>query len=69
MRPAATLVLAKLRKWGPNTASQLSLLCDMPEPSVRRSIQELIREGHNITFVTGRNACYTLLTEAETYGE
>lgn len=69
LAPAAQRVLAYLRKWGPNTGSQLALCLDMPEPSVRRSIQELIDEGHNITFVTGRNACYTLYEEAPALAE
>lgn len=68
MSPAAQRVLLALRKWGPNTASQLQLLLSMPQPSVRRCIQELIDEGHNITFVTGRNACYTFTERKDTYG-
>jgi biotin operon repressor len=67
--PKATRVLAHLRKWGPSTQSQIALWLDMPEPSVRRVIQELRGEGHNITFITGRNACYTLVTQEETYAE
>ncbi len=38
------------------TASHISSLIDAPEPSIRRSIQTLRREGFNISFAspTGR---------------
>lgn len=67
LAPAAQRVLAYLRKWGSNTGAQIALGLSMPAPSVRRSIQELIDEGHNITFATGASALY-ILTEAPASG-
>lgn len=69
MTAKATRVLAHLRRWGTSTGSQIALWLDMPEPSVRRCVQELRHEGHNITFTTGANACYTLISQERTYGD
>lgn len=63
MSRSAGRVLAYLRAHGGTSGSQLALCLDMHEPSVRRCIQELIAEGHHITYATGRNACYTLYEE------
>lgn len=41
--------LNQLRK-GEESASNLALILDCPIPSVRRSIQELRSDGHNISF-------------------
>lgn len=35
---------------GPHTSSSLAQVLECPEPSVRRSIQELRRDGYNISF-------------------
>jgi biotin operon repressor len=64
MRPQAARVLKLLQKYGADTGSNLALVLGVPEPSVRRSIQELIDEGHNITFTTGSNKCYMLVEPA-----
>ncbi len=37
---------------GEETSSNLARICDCPEPSIRRSIQELRRDGHNISFAS-----------------
>jgi DNA-binding IclR family transcriptional regulator len=52
-------VLDYLRKWKSDTDSNIALSLDMPAPSVRRCIQELIHEGHNVTFASA-TGLYTL---------
>ncbi len=45
---------------GEQTTSQLALICDSPEPSVRRSIQELRRDGYNISFAGAPTYIYRM---------
>lgn len=35
---------------GEHTSSDMAFTIGVPEPSIRRTIQELRREGHNISF-------------------
>ena len=69
MSANAERVLTYLRKWGGCSQHQLGLALDLPEPSVRRLVRELRHEGHNITFTTGRDACYRLLEQAPAEGQ
>lgn len=43
-------ILNILSSTGEETASNMALILGRPEPSIRRSIQELIRDGHPISF-------------------
>ena len=43
-------ILSRLSIGGEESASNLALILDCPVPSVRRSIQELRADGHNISF-------------------
>ena len=59
MRPQAEKVLKYLCKWGSDTDSNISRVLDLPAPSIRRSIQELIHEGYNITYAGQSTGLYT----------
>lgn len=52
-------ILRMLRR-GEESASNLALICDCPKPSIRRSVQELRVEGHNICFADEREQIYRL---------
>jgi predicted ArsR family transcriptional regulator len=53
-------ILTQLVK-GEESASNLALILECPIPSVRRSIQELRADGHNISFSgMGSNELYRL---------
>ena len=44
-------VLAYLTKWGNDTDSNMSVALSIPAPTIRRTIQELIAEGHVINYM------------------
>lgn len=67
IRPQALRVLEYLRKWGSDTDSNIARNLEVPAPSVRRSIQELIAHGHNVTFASA-TGYYTYSTPVETFG-
>jgi len=67
MSPQATRVLAYLRDYGRNTDSTIARALDIPEPSVRRSIQQLIREGQPISHA-GSDGCYVYLANNQPAG-
>jgi hypothetical protein len=46
---------------GEQTSSQLALIASCPEPTIRRSIQELRREGFNICFAGAPTYIYRML--------
>lgn len=51
--------ILSLLQSGRSTTSTLSYLLDAPEPSIRRDIQQLRREGHNISFADANGVyCY-----------
>lgn len=58
IRPQALDVLNYLKRWGSDTDSNIGLTLDVPVPSVRRSIQELIHAGYNVTYA-GHMGLYT----------
>jgi DNA-binding IclR family transcriptional regulator len=60
MTPQAARILAYLEKWGSDSDSNIALMTGIPRASVRRSIQELIHEGNNITYA-GPTGLYTLV--------
>lgn len=68
MTDQAARVLAYLKRWGPDGDRNISRALRIPAPSVRRSIQELIQEGHNITFAS-HLGLYSYSTRAATYQE
>lgn len=47
-------VLFTLRTGGSFSDSQIAMAVGRPEPSVRRAIQELRKDGHNISFAPYR---------------
>lgn len=53
------IILHQLQKGG-QSASGLARLLDVPVPSVRRLIQALRREGHNISFADVQEQIYRL---------
>lgn len=59
MRPQAEKILAYLTKHGSDTDSNMSLILGVPAPSIRRSIQELIHEGYNVTYAGPSTGLYT----------
>ena len=65
MRPQATAILAYLSKWGSDTDSNIAVSLGVPAPSVRRSIQELIAHGHNVTYAS-HSGRYTYSTPQQT---
>lgn len=52
MTARQTMVLDELKAVGSfgTTAASIAYSVDAPEPSIRRTIQELIRLGHNISY-------------------
>lgn len=56
-------VLAHLRRYCSDSAHGISRCLDVPEASVRRSIQELIHAGFNVTYAS-HSGIYTY-TEAQ----
>lgn len=46
-----------LLKTGEQTTSAIGMTLGCPEPSVRRTIQELIRKGYNISFALNGRYC------------
>jgi DNA-binding IclR family transcriptional regulator len=62
MTNQAAKVLAYFTKWGSDTDSNIATMTGIPRASVRRSIQELIHEGNNITYA-GPTGLYTLVRE------
>lgn len=58
MTPQAEKTLAYLRKWTSDTDSNIAVSTGIPRASVRRSIQELIHEGYNVTYA-GHTGLYT----------
>jgi DNA-binding IclR family transcriptional regulator len=59
MTKQAARIFHYLERVGSDTDSNISLTLDIPRPSVRRSIQELIHEGNNITYA-GPSGLYRL---------
>lgn len=54
-------ILAHLLKAGSDSASNLAMIFDCPQPSIRRSIAKLRADGANITFSGyGANELYRL---------
>jgi DNA-binding IclR family transcriptional regulator len=45
---------------GDETCSNMALILGIPQPSIRRSVQELRREGHNICFADIAEQTYRL---------
>jgi DNA-binding IclR family transcriptional regulator len=45
---------------GEESASNLALICDCPRESIRRTIQVLRRDGHNICFADSSEQLYRL---------
>ena len=62
MRPQAYKVLAYLTKWGSDTDSNMSKVLDIPAPSIRRCIQELIHNGYRVTYASP-TGLYTLVSK------
>lgn len=60
MTTQAGKVLAYFQKWGSDSYHNISLVTKIPRESVRRSIQELIHEGHRISFA-GTTGVYTYI--------
>lgn len=60
MTKQAARIFSYLTRVGSDTDSNMSVALDIPRPSVRRSIQELIHEGNNITYA-GPSGLYTLV--------
>lgn len=60
MTNQASRVLRYLQTWRSDTDSNIALNTGIPRASVRRSVQELIHEGVNITYA-GPTGLYTLL--------
>ena len=58
MTKQAEKILSYLHRWGSDTDTNIALSTGVPRASVRRSIQELIHEGVNITYA-GYNGVYT----------
>ncbi len=52
-------ILKSAGSWG-TTASAIAYELSCPEPSVRRSIQELIREGNHISYAGKGTGVYRL---------
>lgn len=50
--------ILNLLQTGEQTTSSMSLVLGVPEPSIRRAIQELRRDGYNICFADERNGIY-----------
>jgi len=46
-------VLSYLQKHYSDTASNIATVLDIHEASVRRLIQEIIADGHNVTYANG----------------
>jgi len=56
-------ILKQLAK-GAESASNLALILDVPQPSIRRAIAQLRADGHDITFSGyGSNELYRLTGE------
>ncbi len=47
-------------KTGDESASNLARICDCPQASIRRTIQELRAEGHNIAFADWSEQVYRI---------
>lgn len=63
LRAQAQKVLRHLERFGADTETNIATFIGSPAPSVRRSIQELIRAGYNVTYA-GASGLYTY-TEAK----
>ena len=59
MTPQATRIFDYLSKWGSDTDSNIGKALDIPAPSVRRSLQELIHEGIDVSYA-GNFGLYTI---------
>jgi len=53
--------ILSLLETGEQTTSSISLILNVPEPSIRRAIQELRRDGYNISFADERNGIYRMI--------
>lgn len=60
MRKQARQVYEYLKAAGADTDSNMSCALGIPAASVRRSIQELIHSGVNITYAGSTTGLYTL---------
>lgn len=54
------LDIYRLLLTGEQTSSQLAMLCGCPEASIRRSIQELRRDGYRISFASATGIYRTI---------
>ncbi len=52
--------ILKALQIGEESASNLALVCDCPRESIRRTIQKLRRDGHNICFADTTEQVYRL---------
>lgn len=53
-------IIRALQTGGEESASNLARICDCPEASIRRTIQELRRDGHNIAFADVHEQIYRI---------
>ena len=65
MSPAGTKILHALG-YGPQTVQELGRLTGLSYASVRRTVQELRAEGHNISFANANGGPYALGTPTNT---
>lgn len=62
MTKQQTAVLQHLHKVQADTDSNMALVLGYPAPSIRRTLQSLMKSGHHISFA-GSTGLYTLAQE------